>query len=99
MVLHELISRNLPCSIEALLLDVTKDDTIETSATKVRQDHGKMDILVSNAAATPLDHTLSEKTHPASDSNATTRLASCCATQLSTFGRRMIHVIQGYCLS
>jgi NAD(P)-dependent dehydrogenase (short-subunit alcohol dehydrogenase family) len=69
--LQELHSRNLPGSVEILLLDVTKDDTIESAATKVRQDHGRLDILVNNAAVAPLDHTLREQMRLAFDTNAT----------------------------
>lgn len=41
--LQELRARDLPGSVEMLLLDVTRDDTIENAATQVRRDHGRLD--------------------------------------------------------
>ncbi len=71
--LQELHSRNLPGSVETLLLDVTKDDTIKSAATKVQQDHGRLDILVNNAAVAPMDdtQTLREQMRLSFDTNAT----------------------------
>jgi NAD(P)-dependent dehydrogenase (short-subunit alcohol dehydrogenase family) len=69
--LQGLHSWNLPGSVDMLLLDVTKDDTIENAATKVRRDHGRLDILVKNAAVVPPDHTLREQMRLAFDTNVT----------------------------
>jgi len=72
--LQGLHSWNLPGSVDMLLLDVTKDDTIENAATKVRRDHGRLDILVNNAAVVPPDHTLHEQMRLTFDTNATRSL-------------------------
>jgi NAD(P)-dependent dehydrogenase (short-subunit alcohol dehydrogenase family) len=72
--LQELHSQNLPGGVEMLLLDVAKDDTIESVATKVQRDHGRLDILVNNAAVVPLDHTLREQMRLAFDTNITRSL-------------------------
>lgn len=48
--LEELQSRNLAGSVEMTPLDMTDDDTIERAATTVQRNHGKLDILVNNAA-------------------------------------------------
>lgn len=69
--LRELHSRNLAGSVEMLLLDVTQDDSIESAATRVQQDHGRLDILVNNAAVVPLTQTLREQMRLAFDTNAT----------------------------
>jgi NAD(P)-dependent dehydrogenase (short-subunit alcohol dehydrogenase family) len=53
--LQELPSQNLPGSVEILLLDVTKDNTIKSAALKVRKNHDKLDILVNNAAVASLE--------------------------------------------
>ncbi|OKL58549.1 hypothetical protein UA08_06047 [Talaromyces atroroseus] len=52
--LKHLSDRNLPGSVEMLMIDVTEDHTIESAATKVRHDHGRLDILVNNAAVAPM---------------------------------------------
>ena len=71
--LQELRARDLPGSVEMLLFDLTRDDTIENAATQVRRDHGRLDILVNNAAVAPMDqdHTLREQMRLAFDTNAT----------------------------
>ena len=46
----ELQSRNLPGSVELIVIDVTSDESIEQAATAVQNSHGKLDILVNNAA-------------------------------------------------
>lgn len=72
--LQELHSQNLLGGVEMLLLDVTKDDTIESAAMKVQRDHDRLDILVNNAAVVPLDHTLREQMRLAFDTNITMSL-------------------------
>ena len=71
--LQELRARDLPGSVEMLLLDLTRDDTIEAAATQVRRDHGRLDILVNNAAVAPMapDRPLREQMRLAFDTNAT----------------------------
>ena len=71
--LQELRARDLHGSVEMLLLDLTRDDTIENAVTQVRRDHGRLDVLVNNAAVAPMDqdHTLREQMRLAFDTNAT----------------------------
>ncbi|KAL1967372.1 hypothetical protein VTN77DRAFT_3156 [Rasamsonia byssochlamydoides] len=69
--LQELQSRNLPGSAEFLHIDVTQDDTIERAATTVQRDHGKLDILVNNAAISAMTPPLRQQMRDAFDTNAT----------------------------
>jgi len=48
--LQDLQSRKLPGSIEFLHLDVQSDDHIANAASQITKSHGKLDILVNNAA-------------------------------------------------
>lgn len=48
--LQDLQSRKLPGSVEFLQLDVQYDEHIANAATKIIESHGKLDILVNNAA-------------------------------------------------
>jgi NAD(P)-dependent dehydrogenase (short-subunit alcohol dehydrogenase family) len=48
--LQDLQSRKLPGSIEFLHLDVQSDDHIANAASHITKSHGKLDILVNNAA-------------------------------------------------
>jgi NAD(P)-dependent dehydrogenase (short-subunit alcohol dehydrogenase family) len=48
--LADLQSRSLPGTAETLQLDVTNDDTINQATSSVEKNHGKLDILVNNAA-------------------------------------------------
>lgn len=48
--LDDLQSRKLPGSIEFLHLDVQSDDHIANAASEITKSHGKLDILVNNAA-------------------------------------------------
>jgi NAD(P)-dependent dehydrogenase (short-subunit alcohol dehydrogenase family) len=69
--LADLQSRNLPGTAEMLQLDVTDDDTINQVALVVERNHGKLDILVNNAAvAMPLGSDR-EQLRAAFDTNAT----------------------------
>lgn len=71
--LQQLTARKLPGSAEMLLVDVTSDETIQNAATKVRQDHGRLDILVNNAAIVPgeSEQTLRDQMRISFDTNAT----------------------------
>lgn len=69
--LKELQSRNLAGSVELILLDVTDDDTIEQAAAKVQRNHGKLDILVNNAAVVPMTPPLRQQMRESFDTNAT----------------------------
>ncbi|KAH7071321.1 hypothetical protein BKA63DRAFT_447808 [Paraphoma chrysanthemicola] len=48
--LQELQSRNLPGSVEFLHLDVQSDEHIANAASHIAKAHGRLDILVNNAA-------------------------------------------------
>jgi NAD(P)-dependent dehydrogenase (short-subunit alcohol dehydrogenase family) len=49
-VLQDLKARNLPGSIEFVHLDIQSDEHIANAASYISQSHGKLDILVNNAA-------------------------------------------------
>ena len=67
----ELQSRNLPGSAEPLLIDATKDDTIQNAAATVERNHSKLDWLVNNAAVVSKATSLREKLREEFDTNAT----------------------------
>lgn len=68
----DLQSRQLPGSVEFMQLDVTDDDSIERAAKDVEKDHGKLDILVNNAAVTLMDTTpMRKQINDCFDANAT----------------------------
>jgi len=69
--LKELQSRNLAGSVEMIQLDVTDDDTIERAATTVQRNHGKLDMLVNNAAVAAMTPPLRQQMRVAFDTNAT----------------------------
>ncbi len=69
---EELSSRNLPGKAELVHLDVTDDDTITAAASTISSTHGKLDILINNAAvALPPGTTDREQLRTAFDTNAT----------------------------
>lgn len=70
VALKELQSRNLSGSAEMLLIDVTKDDTIESAATTVQRNHGRLDMLVNNAAISAMSPPLRQQMRDAFDTNA-----------------------------
>jgi NAD(P)-dependent dehydrogenase (short-subunit alcohol dehydrogenase family) len=66
-------SRNLPGTAELLQLDVTDDETIDRAAAEVGAKHGRLDILVNNAAigmAPDLSGSLRSKTLKVLDTDA-----------------------------
>ena len=69
--LQDLQSRNLPGSIEFLPLDLQDDDTIANAATFITAAHGKLDILVNNAAIASFTVSDRRAFRDAFDSNAT----------------------------
>lgn len=70
--LQDLQSRKLSGSIELMQLDVQSDDHISQAASTILQKHGKLDILVNNAAvAIPEGATEREKLQKAFNVNAT----------------------------
>ena len=69
--LKGLQSRNLPGSVEMIPLDVTDDETIERAAKTVERDHGKLDMLVNNAAIVPFAPPLRQQMRDSFDTNAT----------------------------
>ncbi|KAK5686880.1 hypothetical protein LTR17_026764 [Elasticomyces elasticus] len=48
--LEHLESRNLPGSVALTQLDVTDDDSINAAAAQVEKEHGRLDVLINNAA-------------------------------------------------
>lgn len=69
--LKELQSRNLAGFVEMIQLDVTDDDTIERAAATVQRNHGKLDMLVNNAAVAAMTPPLRQQMRVAFDTNAT----------------------------
>ena len=67
----ELQSRSLPGSVELIVIDVTSDESIEGAATTVENSHGKLDILVNNAAIATSAPPLRQQLRVAFDTNAT----------------------------
>ncbi|KAF7178919.1 hypothetical protein CNMCM7691_007743 [Aspergillus felis] len=68
--LARLQCRNLPGTPELLHLDVTDDETIHRAAETVGKTHGKLDILVNNAAIVATAPTLRRKLQEEFDTNA-----------------------------
>ncbi|KAF1967420.1 NAD(P)-binding protein [Bimuria novae-zelandiae CBS 107.79] len=69
--LQELQSRKYPGTAEFLPLDVTDDSTITAAASTVEKTHGKLDILVNNAAVALPAGTEREQLQTAFNTNAT----------------------------
>ncbi|KAF2448540.1 NAD(P)-binding protein [Karstenula rhodostoma CBS 690.94] len=69
--LKDLQSRNYPGTAELIHLDVTDDNTINEAATTVETTHGKLDILVNNAAIAIPPGNDREQLRLAFDTNAT----------------------------
>lgn len=69
--LKDLQSRNYPGTAEFVPLDVTNDDTINAAASNLEKTHGKLDILVNNAAVALPKGTDREQLRLAFDTNAT----------------------------
>ena len=67
----ELQSRNLPGSLELIVIDATSDESIEAAATTVQNSHGKLDVLVNNAAIAVPPPPLRQQLRDAFDTNAT----------------------------
>lgn len=57
--------------VEALQVDVTDDGSIENAAAEVDKKHGRVDILVNNAAIVPMDGPFREQMQKSFDTNAT----------------------------
>ena len=71
--LKQLQTENMSGTAEAITLDVTDDDTITTAFESIQQNHGRLDILVNNAAVAivPGASTMRERMQKAFDTNAT----------------------------
>lgn len=67
----ELQSHNLPGTAELVHLDVTDDTTITAAAATLSSTHGKLDILINNAAVAIPSGTDREQLRTAFDTNAT----------------------------
>ncbi|PVI04352.1 NAD(P)-binding protein [Periconia macrospinosa] len=68
---QELQSRNLAGTAELVHLDVTDDSTITAAASTISSAHGKLDILINNAAVAVPSGTDREQLNSAFDTNAT----------------------------
>jgi NAD(P)-dependent dehydrogenase (short-subunit alcohol dehydrogenase family) len=71
VAIQTLSSRNLPGTAEMLHLDVTEDSLIEAAAEHVKQTHGRLDVLVNNAAISAMTGPLRQQLRSAFDTNAT----------------------------
>ncbi|GAB7344820.1 hypothetical protein MBLNU457_3277t1 [Dothideomycetes sp. NU457] len=68
--LRDLQSRDYPGTAELVQLDVTSDDSINAAVRTVEAAHGKLDVLVNNAAITVIDGgSLRERMRAAYDTN------------------------------
>ena len=67
----DLESRKLPGTIELVTIDTTKDDTINAAAENVEKKHGKLDVLINNAAVAVVEGSLREQMNASFDTNAT----------------------------
>ena len=69
--LADLQSRSYPGTAELLPLDVTNDDTIQAAFSTLEKTHGKLDLLVNNAAVALPTGTDREQLQHAFNTNAT----------------------------
>jgi len=69
--LDSLRSRNLPGTVELLVLDVTDDNTISRAAEQVEKTHGRIDMLVNDAGIAAATPPLRQQMRDAFDVNAT----------------------------
>jgi len=69
--LKELQSRGYPGTAELVRLDMTDDSTIDSTASTVEQNHGRLDLLINNAAVAVPPGTDREQLRLAFDTNAT----------------------------
>jgi len=98
--LHTLQSQNHPGTVEFVHLDVTDDATITSAFSHVQKNHGRLDMLVNNAAISSGTGDLREQLRAAFDTNATGP-----AVLASTFlpllqesthpGRRVVNISSG----
>lgn len=71
VAVEDLQSRNYPGTAEMLPLDVTDDNTVHQAVTTIGHTHGKLDVLVNNAAVAVPPGTDREQLRLAFDTNAT----------------------------
>ena len=69
--LHELEAHNLPGTVELVSLDLQDDDTVAGVTETISRTHGKLDLLVNNAAFATSTGTEREQLRAAFDTNAT----------------------------
>lgn len=69
--LKDLESRKLPGTVEFLHIEMTNDDVINQAVESLTNSHGKLDILVNNAAVSIPEGSLREQMNEAFDTNAT----------------------------
>ncbi|CAD0100762.1 unnamed protein product [Aureobasidium mustum] len=97
--MQSLHSRDLSGSSEYLQLDVTDDATIQAAAQTISKNHGRLDILVNNAAVSAMNPPLREQMRQAFDTNATGPAILTAALlpllQKSTMSPRVINISSG----
>lgn len=73
VALQQLQAENHPGTAEAITLDATDDSTITSAFSAIQESHGRLDILVNNAAVARVPDATStrEKLRTAFDTNAT----------------------------
>jgi NAD(P)-dependent dehydrogenase (short-subunit alcohol dehydrogenase family) len=62
-------------AVEFLHIDVTDDETISKAAATVERNHGKVDVIVNNAAITAMDSPFRQQMRDCFDTNATGPIA------------------------
>lgn len=71
LALEALAKRDLKRDVEVFDIDVTNDSTIQAAVAFVKEKHGRLDILVNNAAVAAMDLSLRQSMRDAFDTNAT----------------------------
>lgn len=98
---QSLQSQNLPGTVELVEVDVTSDDAINKAFELVEKAHGKLDVLINNAAVAVPPGTPREQLRLAFDTNATgpyvltSTFAPLLQKSTSPLGARIINISSG----
>jgi NAD(P)-dependent dehydrogenase (short-subunit alcohol dehydrogenase family) len=65
----EIQDAGIKCSLSTLLLDVTNEMSIEEAARNVREQHGRLDVLINNAAVGSIDPNVATRFKLCMDTN------------------------------